>query len=166
MRPLKLALLMSVLPAMALAQLPEGACYVQRLTAREMAQEPARGVQALSIEFRALTDGDRAGKGYWRHLRISARMAAQGQGLRDGVAGALLSATADCRTETLTCFSNADASQLVIEVINADTILVRTSGFIIAEYGDGTGLSDLAEVPGREARYRLARSVASSCRPD
>lgn len=156
-----LSLLLLGLPGLAQAQLPEGACYVARLA--DPAQASNSGVQALAIEFRPLTGADRLGKGYWRHLRISARMAPQGQGARDGLAGLLLSATADCRTETLTCFSDDDASQLAIEVVNADTILVRTSGFVIAEYGDGTGLSDLAEAPGHETRYRLTRIDASPC---
>lgn len=152
---------LAALPGMAAAQLPEGACFVTGA-----GQTVTGGVQALAIEFRALTGADRLGKGYWRHLRISARMSAQGQAARDGVAGLLLSATADCRTETLTCFSDDDASQLSVEVINADTILVRTSGFAVAEYGDGTGLSDLADRRGQETRYLLTRWDTASCRPD
>lgn len=163
MRTAFLALMLAAVPAAAGAQLPEGACFVAQA---EGGQMPSPGVESLTIEFRPLTGADRAGKGYWRHLRISARMSAQGQAARDGVAGLLLSATADCRTETLTCFSDDDASQLSIEVIDADTLLVRTSGFVVAEYGDGAGLSDLAEVRGRETRYRMTRSDASACRPD
>ena len=164
MRALLAALVLAALPGMAAAQLPEGACYVTG--AGQTSRPSTGGVQALAIEFRALTGADRLGKGYWRHLRISARMSAQGQAARDGVAGLLLSATADCRTETLTCFSDDDASQLSVEVINADTILVRTSGFAVAEYGDGTGLSDLADRRGQETRYLLTRWDTASCRPD
>lgn len=156
--------LVGLLPLPAPAQVPQDACFLLQRAPGNGAGDPGHLIAALAIEFRPLTEGDRAAKGPWRHLRIAARLADQGRG--DGLDGALLTATADCRMPSTACFSDNDTSRLDLEVIDSETILVRTSGFAIAEYGEGTGIADLAPHPGLEARYRLTRHDAEPCIPE
>lgn len=159
-------LLGTLLPGVAPAQLPEGACYRTELDPAELAARPERGVQALSLEFLALTDWDRQAKGPWRHVRISARMAAQGQGLRDEAAGALLTATAECRSERLSCWTDGDAAHFTLRVHDAATLELRTRHFPVADYGGSMTESNLAESDTRDTVYLLARAEPGACALD
>jgi len=148
----------------AAAQLPEDACYALQMTPADLAARPERGVRALYVHFIALTDLDASNKGPWRHLRISALMAAQGQGLRDGAAGALLTQVAECRTEQQgECWAYDDASMLSLTVHDGQTLELRTQDFIVADFGESMMASNLAETIGRESIYSLTRLNNGPC---
>lgn len=153
---------MSLMPVAARAQLPEGACYLSRLDAAALAAQPRRGVQALAVEFRPLTDWERQNKGYWRHVRIAARMAGQGQARRDGAMGATLTADAECRTRTLTCWGETE-THFALRVLPGGQLELRTTDFPVADFGGSMTASNLAEAPGRDTVYVLDRAEMTEC---
>ncbi|GAB4260861.1 MAG: hypothetical protein Kow0013_04840 [Pararhodobacter sp.] len=147
----------------AIAQLPENACYAMRLDARALANEPERGVAELYVHFIALTRYDRSTKGQWRHVRLTAVMAGQGQGLRDHAAGATLTAVAECRTERLSCWAHDNTASFELTVHDARTIALRTRHFPVADYGGSMMASDLAESANRDTVYLLSRLNDGPC---
>lgn len=158
------ALAMTAPPAA--AQLPEGACYRLSLDADALALLPQRGVQALAVEFLRLAAWDRAAKGPYRHVRLTARMAGQGQALRDGATGAVLTAVAECRAERLSCWANDNTAYFDLRVHDADTLELRTRHFPVADYGGSMTESNLAEQADRDTVYLLTRADLIDCTVD
>jgi hypothetical protein len=149
--------------APALAQMPEDACYAMRLTPHDLAQQPERGVQALYVHFVALRDFEESSKGPWRHLRISAVMADQGQGARDGAVGATLTQVAECRTGDMLCWAYDNTSFLTVQVRSAQVLELRTDDFVVADFGESMMASNLAETIGQESVYTLFRLNDGPC---
>jgi len=166
MAPALLALAGVALPDPVRAQLPEDACFRMSLDADTLARAPQRGVQALTVEFLRLVDWDRAAKGPYRHVRLTARMSGQGQVLRDGAMGAVLTAVAECRTERLSCWANDNTAHFDLQVHDADTLELRTRHFPVADYGGSMTESNLAETGDRDTVYLLTRADPIDCTVD
>jgi hypothetical protein len=150
-------------PLPALGQLPEGACYVSQLEGQALADQPQRGVRALYVHFIALTQHDRETKGQWRHLRLTALMAGQGQAVRDQAVGATLTAVAECRTARLSCWAQDNEAHFDLVVHDAQTIELRTRNFPVADYGGSMTASNLAETDTRDTVYLLSRLNDGPC---
>jgi len=145
------------------AQMPEGLCYAMRLSQQDLAQRPERGVQELYVRFIALTRLDAENKGPWRHLRIRAVMADQGQAVRDHAQGAVLTQVAECRTEQMECWAYDNQSFFTLRVHDAQMLELRTRDFEVADFGESLVASNLAETIGRESVYMLERLNSGPC---
>lgn len=161
-RALLLALALCAAPAFG-ESLPEGACYLERLSPAELAAVPGRGVAALSLEFLPLRAAQRAAGEPYRHVRLRVRMAAQGQARRDGAMSMRLSATASCGADGPRCWNGGNAQSFTLERLPGGEIALSTRHFPLADFGDTMIESDLAEAPGRETRYRLRPVPLADC---
>lgn len=135
------------------AQVPENGCYARDYDAGHLARNPAQGVAGLRLWV--FDEGPSA-----RAALVSALMADQGQGARDGVGGMTLTQYAVCDEGEGRCFVECDGGSFRSRPVAGGIELV-TDFFAMGEEGCG-GYSDLAEGAG-DTVYRLAAVEASLC---
>lgn len=141
----------------ALADVPAPGCYARAYSDSHLAANPQQGVAALSLWV--VDEG--FGPTQPVSLRLAVRMAAQGQGARDGVTGQTLRQTAICAQDGR-CYVECDGGSLTA-THRGDDLVLATMGFALSG-GDGCGgVSTLAETPGAETRYRLNAVAMSHC---
>lgn len=158
MMPLRrLAVILALLPAPALAELPAPGCYARDYDAAHLAAHPGQGVAALRLWF--FTEDS---EGHTPAALVEARMAPQGQAARDGVDGQVLTQYAVCDPDG-TCFVECDGGAFTSAPQADGGLSITTSFFRVGENDSCGGTSDLAEGPGGTT-YRLSAAPDEACR--
>lgn len=144
------------LGAPALAELPAPGCYARDYDAAHLAANPAQGVAALRLWLFDETPGAPA-------AIIAARMAAQGQGVADGVAGQELLQYTYCDADDGECFVECDGGSFDTFPQADGGVILSTGHFTIGDNDGCGGSSSLLEEGASETRYRLAAAAPEVC---
>ncbi|MCB1390882.1 MAG: hypothetical protein KDK12_17335 [Rhodobacteraceae bacterium] len=150
-------LLVAVLPGAALADLPPAGCYARDYGADHLAQHPGQGVAGLRLWFFAEEEG-----GEVPAVLVEAHMADQGQAVRDGVAGQVLTQYAICDPQG-SCYVECDGGVFTTQTLDDGGLRISTQYFRVGESDSCGGTSDLAEGEGAATGYRLAAAPAGDC---
>lgn len=137
-----------------LAQVPAPGCYARSYDAAHLAANPAQGVAELRLWVYDETPGNPA-------AIVAARMADQGQGAADGVAGLELRQTAFCDRAEGACFVECDGGSLATAPQPDGGLMLTTRHFTIGDSDMCGGTSNLSE--GGETRYLLAAASPEVC---
>lgn len=154
----RLVLALTLLPGPALAQLPPPGCYARDYDAAHLAAHPGQGVAGLRLWFFA-EDRD----GNTPAALVEARMAAQGQATRDGVADRVLTQYAVC-DPTGACYVECDGGSFATEPLADGGLRITTAYFRVGEDDSCAGPSDLAEAEAPATTYLLAAAPDDQCR--
>ena len=152
-KALALSTICTSLGLAAAAEVPAPGCYARDYDAAHLAANPAQGVAGLRLWV--------FDEGANRGGLIEARMAAQGQGARDGVAGQSLTQVLICNAVDGGCFVECDGGGFSSTPVDGG-IQITTDHFALGEEGCG-GYSNLAEVPGQVTTYRLTAAAPEAC---
>lgn len=150
-------ILSAVLSALGSTGLAEQSCFSRSYSQAHLAANPKQTVKTLSIRFEGPAhDGPSTGE--WGDVTVYFK--------------------ADSRkfTQTLYCSTYAGARHCGVECdggsaalrwTNADTLLLKTSGFIVSGGCDGTGeITRMVKDAGAETTtFRLNRAAMSACPP-
>ena len=144
-------------PGVVLADLPLDRCFVRDYDAAHLAAHPGQGVAGLRLWFFDETD-----ENFRAHsVLIEARMSAQGQAARDGVAGQVLTQYAFCDGDT--CFVECDGGSFTVQPAAAGGVRLATQFFVLGEAESCGGISDLAEQQGSETVYLVPEAPIAAC---
>jgi len=152
-----LALCAALLATPAAADLPPPGCYARDYGAAHLVTHPAQGVAGLRLWY---FSEDEAGTR--PAVLVEARMAGQGQALRDGVAGQVLTQFALCDAQGA-CAVECDGGYFTSEITQRGGLRIATRHFTLGEGFSCGGSSDLAEAGAGVTTYRLAAAPAGEC---
>lgn len=140
----------------AAAQLPANGCYQRTYDAAHLSANPGQGVAELTLWLFDEAPGARA-------ALLAARMADQGQGAADAVAGQVLNQSAFCPEGEAACYVECDGGWFEATALADGGMMLATTHFALGE-GEGCGgRSNLAEAGAGATRYRLAAVPAAQC---
>ena len=138
------------------AQLPAQGCFLRDYDAAHLRANPAQGVAGLRLWFYSeTTDGSQPA------VMVEARMAGQGQAVRDNVAGQVLTQTGICDGRD-SCYVECDGGLFTAERVEGG-LRLTTRFFAVGEQDSCGGTSDLAEGQDRQTVYQLAAAPDAAC---
>lgn len=145
---------LALLPQPAAASLPEQTCFALAMQ--------AGAVDDLRFRVRALSRAYRAQGVAIRSVHLHAMLGRRGQGLRDGVAGKLLTQELVCDIEPGIC-TTPDGRATLTYSLRGDALSLTLRDLPVGDFGNSMLLSNLADPVGAPLVLNLVRVTDPVC---